>query len=334
MKFSVAMCTYNGASYLEEQLASITAQTRPASELVICDDGSTDATCEIIDRFAASSPFPVRFHANPLKLGSTKNFEQAIAFCQGDYVALCDQDDVWLPNRLEVIETEFDRAPNVGLVFSDGEVIDETGRAVGYTLWEKLPLLPAERRRLQGRKAIDDLLAGSTVTGATMVFRARFKDLILPIPDDLPIIHDAWIALLLAAVSEVVPLASPLIKYRQHGEQQVGSKARQGAPRNIRVAMRRSNSYQDIIEIGTRAQQRLAEHGDVYNSADAFSRLESRLDHLRTRGRLPEEALPRVVSVMKELMSGRYHSYSRGLLSAAKDLLRANAELSNSNKDI
>ena len=322
IRFSVAMCTYNGARYLSEQLASIAAQTRPPDELVICDDGSTDGTVEVIAGFAASSRIPVQFHSNTIRLGTTKNFEKAIALCHGDYVALCDQDDVWLPSKLEMIEAEFDRASDVGLVFSDGEVIDETGGAAGYTLWEKLPFLPAERRRLQGRKAIDDLLAGATVTGATMAFRARFKDLILPIPDDLPIIHDAWIAILLAAVSKVVPLDSPLIKYRQHGGQQVGSKARQRDPGNIRVAARRPNSYQEIIEIGMRVQGRLSDF-DAYESSDAFSRLAARINHLRIRDRLPGKTLPRVRAVLKELLSGRYHVYSHGLLSAAKDLLRA-----------
>lgn len=325
MKFSVAMCTHNGASYLGEQLASIAAQSRLPDELVICDDGSTDATRDIITSFAAAAPFPVNFHSNESRLGSTKNFEQAIALCQGDYIALCDQDDVWLQSKLEVIEVEFDRAPKVGLVFTDAEVIDENSRPTGYTLWEKLPVLPAERRRLQTRKAIDDLLAGSTVTGATIAFRACFKDLLLPIPTDLSIIHDAWIAMLVASVSDVLPIEAPLIKYRKHGAQQVGAKQRQLDQGNVRTALRRPNYYRDMIEIGTRVQRRLSELSGVYNSTEAFSRLTIKLTHLRTRRDLPEELLPRFGLVMKELLSGRYHAYSRGLLSAAKDIIHSDS---------
>jgi glycosyltransferase involved in cell wall biosynthesis len=320
-KFSIAMCTYNGARHLREQLDSIAAQLRPPDELVICDDGSTDATRAIIMDFAASTSVPVRFHTNEQNLGSTKNFERAISLCTGDLIALSDQDDVWLPGKLAELEAEFHRAPNVGLIFTDAEVVDEDTNPAGYTLWEKLPLGPNERRRLRTGKAIDGLLEGSTVTGATMAFRARFKDLLLPIPTDLPIIHDAWIAILVAAVSEVLPLATPLIRYRQHAEQQVGAKQRKKDEGGVREAMRRTTSYHEMIEIGMRVQQRLSEHRDVYKSEDALSGLTARLSHLQTRAKLPEHPLQRITCVIRELLTWRYHRYSRGLFSAAKDLL-------------
>jgi glycosyltransferase involved in cell wall biosynthesis len=325
-KFSVAMCTYNGARHLREQLDSIAAQTRPPDDIVICDDGSTDATREIITNFAASAPFPVHFQINERNLGSTKNFERAISLCPGDYIALSDQDDLWLPAKLAQLEAEFDRAPNVGLIFTDAEVIDEAARPAGYTLWEKLPLRPAERRRLRSRKAIDQLLEGSTVTGATMAFRARFKDLLLPIPNDLPIIHDAWIAILVAAVSDVLPFPTSLVRYRQHAEQQVGAKERKRDEGGVRKAMRRTTSYEEMIEIGMQVQRRLAEHRDVYQSDDALSRLTARLTHLRMRAKLAEHPLPRFACVVRELLTGRYHLYSRGLFSAAKDLLHKDRE--------
>lgn len=320
-RFSIALCTYNGARHLREQLNSIAAQTRPPDELVICDDGSTDATQAIITDFAASAPFVVNSHINERNLGSTKNFERAIGLCAGDYIALSDQDDVWLPAKLAQLEAEFDRAPNVGLIFTDAEVIDEVTCPRGYTLWEKLPVRPAERRRLRSWRAIDELMEGSTVTGATMAFRARFKDLLLPIPIDLPIIHDAWIAILVAAVSEVLPIAAPLIRYREHAEQQVGARERKKDERGVREAVRRTTSYHEMIEIGMQVQQRLSEHRDVYKSDDALSRLAARLTHLRMRAKLPEHQLSRFTCVVRELLTGRYHLYSRGLFSAAKDLL-------------
>jgi glycosyltransferase involved in cell wall biosynthesis len=320
-KFSIAMCTYNGARHLREQLDSIAAQTRLPDELVISDDGSTDATHAIILDFAASASFPVQFQTNEQNLGSKKNFERAISLCTGDLIALSDQDDVWLPGKLAEIEAEFDHASNIGLVFTDAEVVDEETRSVGYTLWEKLPLGPTERRRLRTSRAIDDLLQGSTVTGATMAFRGRFMELLLPIPTDLPIIHDAWIAILIAAVSEVLPLPTPLIRYRQHAQQQVGAKARKKDEAGVREAMHRITPYNEMIEVGMQVQQRLSEHRDVYKSEDALSRLTARLKHLRTRAKLPEPPLQRITFVIRELLTGRYHRYSRGLFSATKDLL-------------
>src|SRR5882762_9087557 len=100
MKISIAMCTYNGARYLREQLDSIAAQTRPPSELIVCDDNSLDETREIVAGFAASAPFPVRLGVNEQNLGSIRNFERAIKLCEGDLIALSDQDDVWLPEKL------------------------------------------------------------------------------------------------------------------------------------------------------------------------------------------------------------------------------------------
>ena|SRR2546421_3140447 len=94
-KFLVAMCTYNGARHVREQLESFAAQTRlPADELVICDDCSTDQTINILPDFGAGASFPVHIQVNKFNLGSTKNFEQAISFCHGDLIALSDQDDV------------------------------------------------------------------------------------------------------------------------------------------------------------------------------------------------------------------------------------------------
>ncbi len=99
-RISVAICTYNGEKYLSEQLASIAAQTRLPDEMVVCDDCSSDATPDLVEEFARSAPFPVRFFRNPINLRSTKNFEHAIALCDGDFIALCDQDDIWLPEKL------------------------------------------------------------------------------------------------------------------------------------------------------------------------------------------------------------------------------------------
>lgn len=100
LSISVAMCTYNGSAFLQEQLDSIAAQTRLPDELVICDDGSSDSTVDIVERFAHGVSFRVQLFRNPQNLGSTRNFEQAMRLCTGDLIALSDQDDVWMPEKL------------------------------------------------------------------------------------------------------------------------------------------------------------------------------------------------------------------------------------------
>ncbi len=89
--------------FVADQLRSIAAQTRPVDEVVVCDDGSTDGTVDAVAAFAAASPVPVRVVRNARQLGVTKNFEQAVGLCTGDVVLLCDQDDVWHPDKVAVL---------------------------------------------------------------------------------------------------------------------------------------------------------------------------------------------------------------------------------------
>src|SRR4030095_5004546 len=100
-RFSIAMCTYNGARYIAEQLESIAAQTYPPGEIIVCDDASTDNTLEIVKDFASRASMPVRVFVNEENSGSTRNFSKAIGLCGGDLIALSDQDDFWLANKLE-----------------------------------------------------------------------------------------------------------------------------------------------------------------------------------------------------------------------------------------
>src|SRR2546423_9076098 len=111
MKISVAMCTYSGAEFLPAQLESIFAQTRPPDEIVIRDDDSTDETAQILSKFAGESAIPILLNFNKQNYGSVKNFEQAISLCTGDVIALCDQDDVWRRDKLELIEQTFRKTP-------------------------------------------------------------------------------------------------------------------------------------------------------------------------------------------------------------------------------
>jgi glycosyltransferase involved in cell wall biosynthesis len=327
MKMSVAMCTYNGARFVRAQLESIAAQTRIPNELVVSDDCSEDATREIIADFATSAPFPVHLRVNERNLGSTKNFERAIELCDGDAIALSDQDDVWFPEKLRRIEDCFVQRPEVGLVFTDAEVVDEQLQSLGYRLWESVGFDNTQRQFVRAGRVLDVLLPGWTVTGATMAFRARFRGLVLEIPSNLRLIHDGWIALMIASVADICFIEEPLIKYRQHSRQQIGANERkmhQGAGIGLvgaKNAMQRKNSYQEIIEIGTEAQRRLSERSDVYNSNEALSKLEARLSHLRARASLPQKKLSRAPFVFKELLSRRYHLYSNGVYSAIKDLL-------------
>ncbi|HEX8559479.1 MAG TPA: glycosyltransferase family 2 protein [Pyrinomonadaceae bacterium] len=329
-KFSVAMCTYNGAPFVGAQLESIAAQTRRPDEVVVCDDRSPDETARVVERFAATAPFPVRLSVNERNLGSTKNFERAIGLCAGDLIALCDQDDVWLPGKLARLEAEFARRPGAALVFSDAEVADEAARPTGRRLWESIGIDPAERERLRSGKGIGDLLSGATVTGATAALRAGLRPLVLPIPDGLPVIHDAWIALMAACVAEVAPVEEPLVLYRCHAGQQVGPLGRAAAVGGLRAvaaggargALRRANPYEQTLALARAARDRLlGARGEGFESGRALAELGARIAHLEARRGLPRSRVRRAWPVLVELFSLRYHRYSYGVASAAKDLL-------------
>ena len=323
MKISVAMCTYNGAPYLREQLDSIAAQTRPPDELVVCDDASADLTCGIVTCFAASAPFPVRLYVNEQNLGSTKNFERAIGLCEGDVIALSDQDDVWLPEKLRRIEDCLDRNPDVGLVSTDAEVVDEDLKPVGCRLWESIGFNRTRRRLVRNGRVLDVLLPGWTVTGATMAFRANFKNLVLDIPTNLPLIHDGWIALLIALVADVSFIEERLIKYRQHSRQQIGARERkpESGLRDLKKAIRRNSPDFTMIAIGMRAHDRLSKFRDVYGCDRALAKLAARIRHLHARASLPQKRFSRLGHVLRELWLKRYHLYSNGVYTAVKDLL-------------
>lgn len=321
MKLSVAMCTYDGAAYLLEQLESIAAQTRPPDELIICDDRSHDETAEIVREFAARASFPVRLQINEHKLGSTKNFERAIRLCAGEVIALSDQDDVWLPEKLARLEAVFIAKPQVGLVFSDGEIVDEKLHPAGERLWQRIGLNRPALERIRRGGALEVLLPGWTVTGATMAVRSAFRDFFLPIPDDLALIHDGWIAAAVAALAEVEPVAECLILYRQHQRQQVGARAPAAIDAGIRAALTRVNAYADQTAITARLNERLASQSSLHPRPGVRRMLEDRCAHLRARASLPQRKMRRLPGIIRELLTGRYHRYSRGISSAAKDLV-------------
>lgn len=220
MNLSIALCTYNGAVFLREQLESIAAQIRPPDELIISDDQSTDNTLRLIEEFAATAGFPVRLSVNQSNLGIARNFEKAISLCRGDVIVLSDQDDVWHPDKLESVERIFEAKPELSLVFSNAELVDETLRPLDETLFDWVHFDAEKQRLVRSGQALDLQLRENLVCGCTVAFRANLRELVLPIPADGPLIHDGWIVLLIAAVGEIDFISRPLLKYRQHSAQQ------------------------------------------------------------------------------------------------------------------
>lgn len=322
------MCTYNGADFLPSQLQSIMTQSRPPDELVVCDDASTDNTRILLEKFAAESPFPVSLHFNERNLGSVKNFEKAIGLCRGDVIALGDQDDVWRSDKLQLLEEAFRKSEKVGLVFSDAEVVDEDLNLLNRRMWDEVNFDEYKRKLVRHGRAFEVLVTGWTVTGATMAFRSQFVNLTLPIPDDIAMIHDGWIALTVASVADVVIIDQPLIKYRQHARQQIGAPMRAqsatqsgGRAQELDAAIRRRNDNASLHKILATLEERLTSHRGAYDSRNALSFIGNYSFHLNARANLPQRRLNRLPGILRELVTRRYHEYANGFKSAAKDLV-------------
>lgn len=334
-RFSVAMCTYNGAKYLKEQLDSIASQTRMPDELVICDDGSKDDTIKIINNFAASSSFSVRLFINEMNIGTIKNFEKAISRCSGDIIALSDQDDVWHPQKLEKFEKVFIGSSSVGAIFSDAEVVDEKLQPEGYTLWQSIRFTKNELKQVSDGKALEVLLRYNIAAGATLAFRSSYKKFILPIPKDC--LHDTWIMLISAIIGNIEAINEPLIKYRQHKGQQTGVKSN-----GILISIARDELRGITTDIITYFDQRRRDHmislykeqylySSVYErislvgkdfDKEKISRLDSKIGHLNSRIEISKKRrIYRIPQVLNEVFILNYDKYSNGLFYVVDDLI-------------
>jgi glycosyltransferase involved in cell wall biosynthesis len=314
------MCTYNGARFLSEQLESIAVQTRLPGELVVCDDRSTDESVEIVRNFARHAPFPVQLEINEENLGSTKNFEKAIGLCKGEIIALADQDDVWCPQKLSSIAGVLDHDERIGAVFSDAELIDEDSRPLAGTLWGSFLFSSSEQKRFEGGQGLKVLLKHATVTGATMAFRSKFRDLTLPIPSCQ--VHDYWIVLLIASVSQLAPIRTPLVRYRRHQAQQIGP-GTDSLWQMIRLARDAArDEYFGEAERFSEMCERLCDRSETFHPhPNALRLIRQKIRHREARGSLPSSKLLRLPLLIREIATYRYWRYSNGFGSVAKDLL-------------
>ena len=224
MKLSVALCTYNGEKYIKEQLESILNQNVPVDEIVICDDSSNDKTTAIIEELLIEYPNKISLHKNQVNLGSSKNFEKAIKICNGDYVFLSDQDDIWKVNKVERVIQHFLANPTTEAIFTNADLINDKNEKIRtHTLWDSVFFI---ENQLKKPINLFKLICSkrNMVTGATLCIKKETKDYILPFPDIQKYYHDEWIAIIIASRKKLDYLTDELISYRIHPEQQIGGK--------------------------------------------------------------------------------------------------------------
>ena len=199
ISMSVCMATYNGAAYIEEQLVSVLAQLGPGDELVVSDDGSTDRTVNLV---CAVGDSRVRFVEGPPLRSPSRNLERALASARGDIVILCDQDDVWLPGRVDAAVALHEHSD---VVLVDCRLVDAEGRILVPSVFERFASQPGLFWNLYRNRYI----------GCCMSVRRSLLDLALPFPRSIPM-HDSWIGILGELVGSVTFHPEPLVLYRQH----------------------------------------------------------------------------------------------------------------------
>ena len=228
LKISIAMSTYNGEKYVEKQLLSLLNQTRKADEVIIADDVSSDQTPQIVQNFIKEHNLEQwKFTVNKQNLGYKKNFYEVIKKTTGDLIFLCDQDDIWLPQKLEKMEKVFETNPEVMCLNSSFDFIDKDDNSVPFEISKtksnnNLINAIVEKDSLY-KIAHINILHGNISPGCTSAFTKKIKDSYIEDPNDkLP--HD-WVINIYACFLEGLFFYNkPLILYRIHDKNQIGLK--------------------------------------------------------------------------------------------------------------
>lgn len=319
-RVSIALCVCHGARFLDEQLSSLRAQSRVPNEVVIGDDASEDESVAIVERFSAEAPFPVRLIRNSPRLGVRRNFEKVISHCTNELIALCDQDDVWLPEKLDVLASRLEDEASAMAAFSDATVVDENLNPLGYTMWQRIGFSGKRRKQMTQDCPWQPLFKDPVVTGATLIFRKQLVDACLPIPDSW--VHDAWIAQLAAAHGKILPVDEPLILYRQHSSNVIGGKRL-----SLRAQLREANfvGRLGVVERElSRYRQLLERLSDLDITPRQTAMREAacaKVRHLQIRQKLPAERVRRLPMIVSEWLNGNYIRYSKDWRNIAADLL-------------
>ena len=321
-RISVALCSLNGGKFLRAQLESILNQTQPPDEIVIGDDGSEDDTLAAIAEVSRRAPDVIRLIQNPVRLGVTRNFEQAIARTTGDVIFLSDQDDVWVGERVSTMLHRLEEDQGVSLVYSDAIMVSGELEPSDRRFFEYLSLA-----RYPQPTAAQVVKTEAEVAGCLIAFRSRLKPFVLPPVEGW--VYDHQLAFIAHAVSRVARIDQPLMLHRRHG-QNTSSDAffRRGFRHELEAAKRAATidvyaedrrQWEAMLE---RLREIAADHGEAVadHLGDYIGECERRLALARERERWRQMSRARrAAPALGCLLRGHYHRYLRGFRTFGKD---------------
>ncbi|WP_170313325.1 glycosyltransferase family 2 protein [Lacrimispora amygdalina] len=250
---TVLLAAWNGEKYLKEQMESLLGQTNQEFTILISDDGSTDRTPEIISEYENRFPDRIKSLKNIKPSGSARdNFFRLLKAASDEYLMFCDQDDIWLPDKVEVTFTEMKKMEKEWgrdmplLVHTDLSVADQAG-AVLYPSMARYQKIGVYDNRTS------HYLVENNITGNTMMINRSLKNLMVDIPKTC-IMHDWWFGLIASCFGKISYIDRPLVLYRQHGSNQVGAKS------GMKQLSERRNSREKVRD----------NYGSLFEQAKAF----------------------------------------------------------------
>lgn len=241
---SVCIATYNGATYLAEQLQSIVSQLTAGDEIIISDDGSTDSTLTIIEQFIPPSGINLLKVNNTGEHGYIANFEHALRHAQGDFIFLADQDDVWLPNKVRTMLDALSDAQCL-LAVSNASITDA-----------RLQITNPDYFAARGvHRGLWGNLFKFGYLGCCFAFRRQLLNMALPFPADRRYCtHDQWLYLCASCMGDVRIIDNPLLLYRRHADTSTTGELNAHKPLSFRIRYRLYVAWQLMYRLATRKQ--------------------------------------------------------------------------------
>lgn len=239
---SIAMTTYNGAQFVEEQLKSIFEQTQQPDEIIICDDGSKDNTVEIIRNVIREYKSDrVHLIINKQNLGYIANFYKAISLTHGDFIFLADQDDVWHCDKIEKTMAVMEKT-GAAAICTKSRLIDRDGQEIDNTTY-LISVLLAKLNAELGQISFRDLVIENVAQGCTYCFTKEVKQWYLRV-NSKHLIHDYQILFIASLVGDVYAYNQALIDYRIHGNNSAGL---QKSDKNLKVRLKRPKRKPELV---------------------------------------------------------------------------------------
>nr|ABM68317.1 WsbC [Anoxybacillus tepidamans] len=219
---SIVVATYfPRTDFFEKQLQSLNNQTYENIEIIICDDSANDAEYEKVKKTAENiiSRFPCKVIRNEKNVGSNKTFERLTKEANGDYICYCDQDDIWLSEKVERLVSHITKH-HCTLVYSDLSLIDENDRIIHKSFKRSNFRL----KHVHGDNTFAHLINRNSVTGCAMMIRTDVAKSAIPFPSYDEYVHDHWLAICAAARGRIGYIHDPMVLYRMHPNNQIGKK--------------------------------------------------------------------------------------------------------------